>query len=48
MKDLNTTIEKTGVYAFEDEWPKAGDYDMNDVLVQYTLFKKFSIYIMKF
>ncbi len=40
--DLNTTIEKTGVYAFEDEWPKAGDYDMNDVLVQYTYQKVFN------
>lgn len=43
-EDLNTTIEKTGVYAFEDEWPKAGDYDMNDVLVQYTYKKVFNIY----
>ena len=42
-EDLNTTIEKTGVYAFEDEWPKAGDYDMNDVLVQYTYQKVFDI-----
>lgn len=42
-EDLNTTIEKTGVYAFEDEWPKAGDYDMNDVLVQYTYQKVFNI-----
>ena len=41
-EDLNTTIEKTGVYAFEDEWPKAGDYDMNDVLVQYTYQKVFN------
>lgn len=43
-EDLNTTIQKTGVYAFEDEWPKAGDYDMNDVLVQYTYQKVFNIY----
>ena len=43
-EDLNTTIEKTGVYAFEDEWPKAGDYDMNDVLVQYTYQKVFNIF----
>lgn len=42
-EDLNTTIEKTGVYAFEDEWPEAGDYDMNDVLVQYTYKKVFNI-----
>lgn len=43
-EDLNTTIEKTGVYAFEDEWPKAGDYDMNDVLVQYAYQKVFNIF----
>ena len=43
-EDLNTTIEKTCVYAFEDEWPKAGDYDMNDVLVQYTYQKVFNIF----
>lgn len=43
-EDLNTTIEKTGVYAFEDEWPKAGDYDMNDVLVQYTYQKVLNIF----
>ena len=43
-EDLNTTIEKTGVYAFEDEWPKAGDFDMNDVLVQYTYQKVFNIF----
>lgn len=43
-EDLNTTIEKTGVYAFEDEWPKVGDYDMNDVLVQYTYQKVFNIF----
>ena len=43
-EDLNTTIEKTGVYAFEDEWPKAGYYDMNDVLVQYTYQKVFNIF----
>lgn len=43
-EDLNTTIEKTGVYAFENEWPKAGDYDMNDVLVQYTYQKVFNIF----
>lgn len=40
--DLNNTIKKTGVYAFEDEWPKAGDYDMNDVLVQYTYQKVYN------
>ena len=43
-EDLNTTIEKTGVYAFEDEWPKSCDDDMNDVLVQYTYQKVFNIF----
>lgn len=41
--DLNTTIQKSGVYAFEDEWPNAGDYDMNDVLTQYTYQKTFNV-----
>lgn len=41
--DLNTTIEKTGVYAFEDEWPAAKDYDMNDVVAQYTYQKTFDV-----
>lgn len=41
--DLNTTIEKTGVYAFEDEWPAAKDYDMNDVIAQYTYQKTFDV-----
>lgn len=29
-------ISTTGYYAFEDNWPKAGDYDMNDVVLKYT------------
>lgn len=41
--DLNTTIEKTGIYAFEDEWPAAKDYDMNDVIAQYTYQKTFDV-----
>lgn len=41
--DLNTTIEKTGIYAFEDEWPAAKDYDMNDVIAQYTYHKTFDV-----
>lgn len=24
-----------GVYAFEDKWPSRGDYDMNDVMIEY-------------
>ena len=31
-KDKTTTF---GVYAFEDMWPLRGDYDMNDVIVDY-------------
>lgn len=39
----NTTTVKTlrGVYAFEDQWPKEGDYDMNDVLVVSHYEKKY-------
>lgn len=42
--ESNTTIKKTGVYSFEDYWPKAYDYDMNDVVVLYTYEKTFNIY----
>lgn len=27
---------RTGILAFEDLWPNQGDYDMNDVITQYT------------
>lgn len=27
---------KSGTYAFEDQWPDGGDYDMNDVVTEYT------------
>ena len=33
VENNKTTIH--GVYAFEDRWPSAGDYDMNDVVVDY-------------
>ena len=29
-------ITTAGYYAFEDNWPKAGDYDMNDVVLKYS------------
>lgn len=29
-------VNSSGYYAFEDMWPKVGDYDMNDVIVKYT------------
>lgn len=41
-EDNNTIISKTGIYAFEDMWPRANDYDMNDVLAQYTYEKTFN------
>ncbi len=34
------TSQKMGVYGFEDLWPSKGDYDMNDVLVDYQYVKK--------
>lgn len=37
-----TTVEVLkGIYAFEDLWPSAGDYDMNDVIVRYNYGKTF-------
>lgn len=33
VKPETETIE--GTLAFEDNWPKAGDYDMNDVIIEY-------------
>lgn len=39
FKELPTVeVGKTtshGVYAFEDKWPQRGDYDMNDVMLDY-------------
>ncbi len=33
------TEQRMGVYGFEDLWPAKGDYDMNDVLVDYKYIK---------
>lgn len=33
---VTTTEDKTGILAFEDNWPKLGDYDINDVVVKYA------------
>ena len=30
------TINYSGILAFEDLWPKEGDYDMNDLIIQYN------------
>lgn len=32
--ETNTSATTGGVYAFEDLWPNAGDYDMNDVIME--------------
>lgn len=41
---VNKTTDERGVYAFEDLWPSKGDYDMNDVLVDYDYSRKISKY----
>lgn len=35
-KKPDMTISAAGVLAFEDNWPKAGDYDLNDVMFGYV------------
>ena len=35
-EEIEHTEEKKGILAFEDNWPKQGDYDMNDVVVKYV------------
>lgn len=39
-KRATTSILK-GIYAYEDLWPAAGDYDMSDVLVRYVYEEEF-------
>ena len=41
---VNKTTDESGVYAFEDLWPSKGDYDMNDVLVDYKYGREFAKY----
>ena len=36
VEDVETTVTKKGMLAFEDNWPKKGDYDLNDVVVRYN------------
>ena len=38
----NKKSSTTGVYAFEDLWPKKGDYDLNDVVVNAKHEKEFN------
>lgn len=35
-EDIEKSETKKGVLAFEDNWPKQGDYDLNDVVVKYN------------
>lgn len=34
-KDVENTVTCYGLLAFEDLWPRTGDYDMNDVMISY-------------
>ncbi|WP_163176662.1 LruC domain-containing protein [Bacteroides sp. 51] len=36
VDDIITYDNSLGVVAFEDYWPRKGDYDLNDVVVKYT------------
>lgn len=36
------TMNRYGFYAFEDLWPKSGDFDMNDVMSEYVYTKTFN------
>lgn len=35
-EDIEKKESLKGILAFEDNWPKQGDYDLNDVVVKYT------------
>lgn len=37
---LVESSSRQGCYLFEDLWPKKGDYDMNDVVVEYNYLRK--------
>lgn len=45
FEDTEISYPYSGTYAFEDIWPDGGDYDMNDVVVEYdaTITKKLHI-----
>lgn len=34
-EEPDMTVKATGILAFEDNWPSAGDYDLNDVVFAY-------------
>ena len=35
VEEPDVIITSAGILAFEDNWPKAGDYDLNDVIIAY-------------
>lgn len=35
VEEPDLSLTSTGLLAFEDNWPKAGDYDLNDVVIAY-------------
>ncbi len=40
----NRSVSTYGVYGFEDKWPQAHDYDMNDVMVEVEHVKEFYVH----
>ncbi|MEM6629797.1 MAG: LruC domain-containing protein [Bacteroidota bacterium] len=34
--NFSPALGSNGTYAFEDQWPKAGDYDFNDLILDYN------------
>ena len=40
----NRAVSTYGVYSFEDKWPQAHDYDMNDVMVEVEHVKEFYVH----
>jgi len=41
---VNKVVDESGIYAFEDLWPSKGDYDMNDVVIDYKYTREFKKY----
>ena len=38
---VSKVVDESGIYAFEDLWPSKGDYDMNDVVIDYKYTREF-------
>lgn len=45
LENSNLSTYNYGPYtaAFEDSWPKTGDYDLNDVVVEYNIVVKAAV-----